>query len=188
MSGGFVLVVGPSGAGKDTLIGLAKAELAAEPCFVFPRRLVTRPSSAFEEHDTISDQEFESGRREGRFTLSWRAHGLGYALPGSCRALAAAGRIVVCNVSRTQVEDARRVLDGVRVVAVTAPPRVLAERLQRRGRADDADLEARLARSSALPDIGAELTIVNDKSAEEAARRFVGFLHEWADALRPAAV
>ncbi len=43
-NGAFVAVVGPSGAGKDTLIAHAKAALADEPQVDFVRRVITRLS------------------------------------------------------------------------------------------------------------------------------------------------
>ncbi|MCB5173962.1 MULTISPECIES: phosphonate metabolism protein/1,5-bisphosphokinase (PRPP-forming) PhnN [Microvirga] len=176
MTGGFVFVVGPSGAGKDTLLALAQAELSGDNRFLFPRRLVTRSSSAWEEHDTITEEEFEAGQAEGRFTLSWKAHGHGYALPGSCLQAVRVGCLVVCNISRTLVDDARRRLPNVAVVEVTAPRAVLAERLAKRNRTDDANLEARLARSSEVGPVQADLTVVNDRSPEVGAGQLIAFL------------
>ncbi|WP_445500280.1 phosphonate metabolism protein/1,5-bisphosphokinase (PRPP-forming) PhnN [Microvirga sp. G4-2] len=185
MTGGFVFVVGPSGAGKDTLLGLAKSELSQDARFLFPRRLVTRSSSVWEDHDTMTDEEFEAGQADGRFALSWRAHGHGYALPRSCLEAALTGRIVVCNISRALVEDARRRLPHVAVVVVTAPREVLAARLAQRNRREDASLESRLARSSEIGPIRADLTVVNDRSPQEGAGQLVEFLfgriHESAD-------
>ena len=46
--GRLVVVVGPSGAGTDTLIAAARVRLAGNPAFVFPPRLVTPAASAAE--------------------------------------------------------------------------------------------------------------------------------------------
>ncbi len=172
-SGGFVLVVGPSGAGKDTLLRLAREALAGDPRFVFPRRLVTRPPSEHEDNETIGEAEFAEGEAAGRFALSWRAHALGYALPASSVALARDGHVVVCNVSRRVIAEARRSLPGVTVVEVTAPPDVLAARLAARGRREDGDLGARLARSVSVT---ADLVVVNDGTPEAGAARLVAHL------------
>ena len=47
--GVFVAVVGPSGAGKDTLIAYARAALAGDGTVEFARRVITRPSDASSE-------------------------------------------------------------------------------------------------------------------------------------------
>lgn len=174
--GGFALIVGPSGAGKDTLIGLARTTLAGDPRFLFPKRLVTRPRSAFEDHDTIDEAAFARGQAEERFALSWRAHGLGYAVPGEVLTAVRPDRIAVCNVSRRVVDDARRHLANVAVVEITAPVEMLAQRLAARSRGEDGDLDARLTRSQAIGETRADLTIINDRSPEEGAANLVAFL------------
>ena len=173
MAGCLVLVVGPSGAGKDTLIRLARAALAHEPRYVFPQRLVTRPPSEDEDNAVIDEAAFARGQDEDRFTLSWRAHGLGYAVPAEAGRRVEAGHVVVCNVSRRVVGAARALGLPVSVVAVTAPPEILARRLAARGRAEDGDLAARLAR--AVP-VAADLTLLNAGAPQEAAARFVEHL------------
>ncbi|WCS23503.1 phosphonate metabolism protein/1,5-bisphosphokinase (PRPP-forming) PhnN [Methylobacterium sp. NMS14P] len=173
MPGCLVLVVGPSGAGKDTLLRLARASLAGDPRYVFPRRLVTRPPSADEDNDEIDEAAFAEGCAAGRFTLSWRAHGLGYALPEAAGRRVADGHVVVCNVSRRVVARAREAGPRVSVVEITAPPEVLARRIAARGRAQDGDLAARLAREGRVT---ADLTILNTGAADEAAARLVAHL------------
>ena len=56
--GRLVLVVGPSGAGKDTLLRLAHAACIDDHEIVFPRRVVTRDSSAAEDNVAMSPDEF----------------------------------------------------------------------------------------------------------------------------------
>lgn len=151
LPGRLVLVVGPSGAGKDTLMRLAGDVLARRKDVVFARRLVTRPSGAHEDHDTIDEAAFEGGLAVGRFPLAWRAHGLGYALPPSILTSLREGGTVVANVSRAVVGDARRRFGRVGVVVVTAPAEILVQRVAARGR--EANAQARVARDA--PDLDA---------------------------------
>jgi ribose 1,5-bisphosphokinase len=79
----------------------------------------------------------------------------------------------VVNVSRTVVDALRRAYADVVVVAVTAPPEALAERLASRARGSDGKIEQRLARAvdeaTARPDV----TILNVGHAEAHAERLV---------------
>jgi ribose 1,5-bisphosphokinase len=145
--GRLVVVVGPSGAGKDTLIAGAGVRLAGDPTVVFPLRIITRTASAAEHHRTISDCDFATAAEQGAFAFWWEAHGLKYALPAGIDDDIRAGRTVVCNVSRGIVAALRRRYAGVRVVLVTAPAEVLTTRLAARGRASDGDIAARIARA-----------------------------------------
>lgn len=146
-SGTFVAVVGPSGAGKDSLIGYARERLAGDPGFVFVRRIVTREAdAALEDHDSWTPDRFARAEAEGLFALSWQAHGLGYGLPGEIDVNIAAGRVVVANISRRSVDDARARFANCRIISVTAPREVLAERLAARGRESLSEVEARLER------------------------------------------
>jgi len=180
--GRLVLVVGPSGAGKDSLIEAARRALADHPRFVFPRRLITRPSDpGSEDHDSLTEAAFAAQRDAGAFFLHWGAHGLHYALPGGIAADLAAGRTVVANVSRAVIEEARRKHPATTVVVVTAPAAVLAERLEARGREDAAAVEGRLARAAAEPcgihpDDPGVVTLMNDGPLEAAVERFLKVL------------
>src|SRR5689334_17050328 len=80
----FILVVGPSGAGKDALMERARMAFQNDPTIVFARRIVTRPAAA-EDHDTLDEAAFDRAEREGKYLLSWRAHDLCYGLPASLR-------------------------------------------------------------------------------------------------------
>ena len=83
--GRLVLVVGPSGAGKDTLIGLAQAACAGDHTIIFLRRVVTREASASEDNQQISPEAFRQACARGDFAMHWEAHGHGYGLPRADR-------------------------------------------------------------------------------------------------------
>ena len=166
----LILVVGPSGAGKDTLLEAAKRALADDPRFRFARRVITRPANALgEDHEAVTEAGFAS--RD--LALQWQAHGLRYGIPSEA---IAEGCVTVANASRTVIAEAARRFD-VRVIEVTAPPDVLAARLASRGREGEADVASRLARDVALPpDIPVE-RVVNDGTLEQGAARLIAALY-----------
>jgi ribose 1,5-bisphosphokinase len=168
--GRLVLVVGPSGAGKDTLIDAVRAACRDEADVVFPRRVVTRPSSSAEDHDTISDAAFDEAAAGGAFALWWGAHRLKYGIPVAIDDDIRAGRTVVCNVSRTVIGNARARYARVTVALVTAPLDILAARLRGRGRDSDGSVMDRVQRS-VTPDgeLNADVVIENIGAVESAA-------------------
>jgi ribose 1,5-bisphosphokinase len=171
--GRLILVVGPSGAGKDTLLGLAQTACADDVSIVFPRRVVTRQPSSSEDNEQIGPEVFRQALARGDFAMDWEAHGHFYALPRAIDDDIRAGHIVVANVSRTVVEAMRRAYADVTVVSITAPPEILAERLTARARSSDGRLADRLRRAvddaAAAPDV----IIVNVGGAEHHARELV---------------
>ena len=164
--GTLFLIVGPSGAGKDSLIAAARAVLAPSGAHVFPQRRITRARIAGDEdHVEVDREAFDRLEREGAFALSWRAHGLCYGVPLSVTEDLSLGRHVVVNVSREIVLQARQRFALTRVIEVTAAEAVRAARLRQRGREDEASIGSRLARHEAVePD----LTIVNEGTFEKA--------------------
>ena len=164
--GRLVLVVGPSGAGKDTLLRLAQAACTDDQNVVFPRRVVTRESSAAEDNIAMSPDEFRRGIDHGDFAVHWEAHGHSYALPLDINDDIRAGRAVVVNVSRTVIAALRQAYANVVVVAITAPPDVLAQRLAARARHSDGNLADRLTRSVDDATAQADVTILNAGSAD----------------------
>ena len=178
MSGTLVLVVGPSGAGKDTLIDGARNALAGDPRYVFARRAITRPSDAGgERHETISRVAFAKRLAAGGFMLHWNAHGLDYGIPASCESELASGRHVVANVSRGIVDQAITRYSPAFVLEVTAPTEVLAARLSKRRRETPADVARRLARPApGVPDDARHVVIVNEGTVQEGVDRLVDAL------------
>jgi ribose 1,5-bisphosphokinase len=176
--GALALVVGPSGAGKDTLIGRARDTLAADTRFVFPRRIVTREAVAeLEDHDTVEPEQFQKQKLRGDYALDWQAHGLHYALPASIDAAMIGGRVVVANVSRAVVARALEKYRHCHIILVTARPEVRAARLGARGRETAPEIAARLLREGAEVPAGV-LPVIIDNSGplDVSLRGFLGAL------------
>jgi phosphonate metabolism protein PhnN/1,5-bisphosphokinase (PRPP-forming) len=167
----LVAVVGPSGAGKDTVL----EGLRGTPGLVFARRAITRPREAGgEDHIAMTPSEFAAQD----FALQWQAHGLSYGIFRDIEAELAAGKVVLANLSRTVLAEAAARYPFA-VLEITAPPAVLAARLAARGRETPADIAARLAREAPLPSGLPVLRVVNDTTPEaaiEASRKLLAGL------------
>jgi ribose 1,5-bisphosphokinase len=173
--GALVVVVGPSGAGKDSLIEGARAMLADDAQFFFPRRVITRTADRSEDHNSISWQDFIVAEKGGEFFLSWSAHGLLYGIPAEVAQRLGNGQVVVCNLSRTVIEAARQRWSRVFVVLVTAPTAMRGERLAGRGR--EPTISERLDRTVADFDAAkADFELDNSATIEVAVRRFADYL------------
>jgi phosphonate metabolism protein PhnN/1,5-bisphosphokinase (PRPP-forming) len=162
-------VVGPSGAGKDTLLSGA---IAADPALHWARRVITRPESAGgEPFEGVSETAFAMRLARGDFALHWDAHGLRYGVPHS---ELPQGRDVLLNGSRAAIPQALAAFPALRVIHITAPVEVLADRLSARGRETREQIEARLARSSEPMPMGVPvIEIVNDAAPETGAARLL---------------
>jgi phosphonate metabolism protein PhnN/1,5-bisphosphokinase (PRPP-forming) len=165
----IVAVVGPSGAGKDTLIAHAKH---LRPDLHLVRRVITRPSSAGGENfEGVSPDEFAARKTRGEFALDWQAHGLQYALPHA--ELAGTG-LRLFNGSRAALPAAHRLFPDLKVILVTAPEAILAQRLSARGRESAGDVTDRLARAGfAMPPGIPYVTVQNDGSLQRSIARFL---------------
>jgi ribose 1,5-bisphosphokinase len=183
----FVAVVGPSGAGKDTLLRLAAERLRERSSIVFARRVVTRPAvAAIEDHDAMSEGAFNAAEAEGAFCLSWRAHGLAYGLPVRLDGQLSNGESIVANVSRRVLATAAERFRRVAVVEITASRAILVERIAARGREAPSEIAARLDRAAPLviPAAAERLCrIDNDGAPEAGAATLAGFLCEATDPL-----
>jgi ribose 1,5-bisphosphokinase len=165
-------VVGPSGAGKDTLI---RGALAVRSDLRVVRRVITRPAAAGgEDFDGVPDDAFALRRDRGDFALHWQAHGLAYGIPKD--QLDAPGDVIF-NGSRAALPEATAVIPGLRVILVTAPDIVLAARLAARGREGAADIRARLSRGRfEMPAGIAFRTVINDATPEIGIARLLNAL------------
>lgn len=165
-------IVGPSGAGKDTLI---QGALASRPDLRLVRRVITRPTEAGgEDFDGVTPDAFAARKARGDFALTWEAHGLSYGIP--IDQVTGPGDVIF-NGSRAALPVAVRVFPGLRVILVTAPDIILAARLAARGRETATDIRDRLSRASfAMPKGIAFQTVINDASLQIGVARLLAAL------------
>ncbi|MBN3756725.1 phosphonate metabolism protein/1,5-bisphosphokinase (PRPP-forming) PhnN [Paraburkholderia sp. Tr-20389] len=177
MKGRLIYVVGPSGAGKDSLLHFAREHVAGTPV-VFAHRYITRDTGHNENHIALTREEFAARSAQGLFALEWSSHELHYGIGIEIDAWLERGCTVVVNGSRAYLSRALKRYQHLEVVHIHAAPHILAARLSARGRETQEQVAARLARQApfTLPD-GAHLThIDNSGSIEEAGLAFVDVL------------
>ena len=172
--GTMIVVVGPSGAGKDTLMDYAATQLSGRPGFPFTRRVITRSGDAGgENHDAVSMHEFNRLEDAGAFAVSWQAHGLKYGIPAAVHHHLKAGDVVVANGSRSALPHFGTAFSRLKVVNIVARPDVLARRLEQRGRESREDILRRLERSSLTVVGGFDVTTVDNSGAIEDAGKTI---------------
>ena len=181
-AGLLVAVVGPSGAGKDSLIGFARASLPANAGIHFVKRAVTRLSGVgAEEHVALSEAEFAASEAAGAFALTWQAHGLCYGVPRAALEHVRAGGLAVLNGSRAALGRTAECFGRVQVVEVTADPDAIASRLGGRQRETAEDIERRIARRiDNYPGAAEAIRIDNSGELDVAGQAFVDILQRLA--------
>lgn len=146
-SGLLIAVVGPSGAGKDSVIDWLKNHFAGNGSVLFARRTVTRmDGGTTEDHNCLTPEQFHQARLNGEFSVTWDAHGLSYGLPMEVLHHLDAGGVAIANGSRRALEDLRAVFNNILVVNLVVDRAILAKRLAERGRETAEEISKRLER------------------------------------------
>ncbi|MBY5776609.1 phosphonate metabolism protein/1,5-bisphosphokinase (PRPP-forming) PhnN [Rhizobium leguminosarum] len=174
----MVVVVGPSGAGKDTLMNLAARRFKGRDDVHFVRRVITRHRDAGgEDHLSVSLEGFAAMEQSGSFAVWWEAHGLKYGIPAEVSVALSRGHVVVANGSRSALHRFQAAFPRLKVINVTARPEVLAGRLEARGRETHEDIMARLARGPLTVRGEYDVTeLDNSGSLEEAEQKMIEIL------------
>ena len=186
--GCLVVILGPSGSGKDSLLSHAREQLGTRRDIRFIRRAITRPAhEESEDFLSLTEEAFEASAQSGRFCFHWRANGLRYGLPDSMKGFIADGGLAVVNGSRAAYPEMGAIFPCLRSVLVRVDGSVLRERLRLRGREDVAEIEARITRAEAYLDaIEPDAVIDNSGPLEASGDAFVAYLKKTADSLAQA--
>lgn len=177
--GRLVYVMGPSGAGKDSLLEWMRARLPGESGVRLARRTITRPANAGgEDHLAATDAQFDAALADGEFALHWRANGHRYGVGREIEQWLAAGHTVVVNGSREYLPVARTKFPQLEAVHVVASADMLQSRIVRRGRERAQETASRLARNGSLSDDMRQSALVleNDGPIEIAGALLAAFV------------
>ena len=175
MTGAWIFVCGPSGAGKDSVIARAQQMLCERTDIVFARRMVTRPAHSGSDHDPVTEAVFHALAQADGLSWHWQAHGFFYGIARHYKADVQTGRKVVVNGSRAHVQALLPSPD-VRLVHINADPDQLAKRLMQRGRDTASAVTERMARSTCFTSLEADCLIVNDGELAIAAKSLADYL------------
>lgn len=154
MSQRLVYVVGPSGAGKDSVLSWLRAHTPASASVHWARRIIDRPASHTpdaENHLAVDTPTFEKLLAQGELAMHWQANAHHYGIhTDELEPLKQPQTCVVVNGSRAHLPTAAQHYPGLTVVHITAHATVLRDRLLARARESQAEIEARLSRQVAL--------------------------------------
>ena len=177
--GRLIYVVGPSGAGKDSIIDWARERMLDGSGPRFARRAITRtPVDGGERHLPLTRRQFEVRRARGDYAMVWEANGHLYGIGAEIRDWLVDGFTVVVNGSREYLPQALRDFPGMEVVHVTAPESLLRARLLGRGREGARLIQERLDRGSRFQVGGPAVRrhLVNDGDVASAGRQLLEYL------------
>lgn len=178
--GRLILLIGPSGAGKDSLIDAARPQLAAAHVEI-ARRVITRsPEAKGEAAIGVDAEQFDQMKLQGAFAMHWQANGLQYGIPRQIDEWLAQGRSVLVNGSRGHLAQARIRYPDLLAIRVDVSLDILRQRLQARGRETQAEIDQRLARHVSLSDAADDgaRTVDNSTTLSTAVETLLSVLRE----------
>lgn len=168
----LVYVMGPSGAGKDSVLGWLREHLPPGLRMHWARRCITRaPDAGGETHEAMTPADFEAARARGGFAMHWHANGLDYGIAHGEFAPLAQGGWVLVNGSREYFAQARERYPGLTGLYLGASEATLLARLRARGRETEAQVQQRVARAMALPPPPGVIEVLNDADLASAGRQ-----------------
>lgn len=163
--------MGPSGAGKDSLLDWLRQHLPADLPVQWARRTISRPAApGGEAHESTTPDAHAALQVADAFALHWKANGLAYGVRHAELAPLAQGRWLLVNGSRAYLPEALLRYPALVAVHITASPDVLRRRLHARGRESTGEVEQRVLRALQFeaPPGAASIEVRNDGTLDDA--------------------
>ncbi len=181
MRGRLIYVVGPSGAGKDSLLAWLRERLPVRSPLHFARRCITRAvQTDGEQHEPLDVAAFYKLRDADAFALHWQANGLHYGVRREELTSLQNGTCVIVNGSRAHVAETALQFPEMILLHVNASKETLRARLQARGRETPEAIEARIERVAILtsPTTTPIIEIQNDTTLDAAGEKLLASLND----------
>lgn len=173
----LIIIVGASGAGKDSLLKAAKDHFRDHPNIHFVRRYITRKPGEFEDNFYVDDVAFEILKDHGFFFSYWYAHELKYGVPKQAVESLKEDETMIVSISRTKIRDFEERFSGhVTTVNVTADEAIIKQRLERRKREDSMQIHTRLQRMSIPVTAKTLINFENNAELEVSSVPFISLL------------
>lgn len=151
MSHRLVYVIGPSGAGKDSVLNGLRVGWPFAELVHWARRTITRPLKAGDEqHEAVNTVTFEQMLQAQIFSMHWQANGLSYGIRQTELAPLGSDHWVFVNGSRAYLPQVLQAWPQATVVHIVASRAVLAQRLTQRSRESEDAVIERLSREVVL--------------------------------------
>lgn len=144
------------------------------------QRVITREPDSSEESKFVTRAQFQDLRQQGEFVLSWFIYNTSFGIPRKeLFDFLSKGYIVLVNVSRETLFEARRLFPESKIVYVKASPAICEDRIRNRQREVNADLNDRIERLRKEIEMPSpNLIINNENSIEKAVEEFSSFLRD----------
>lgn len=181
-NGHLIVVVGPSGSGKDSIIKGAQKHFDGNSRIEFVRRVITRECDpASEVHDSVSEALFEEQQKRGEFSVWWRANGLCYGLPVQVFDKIDQGHLLIANGSRAAIPEIRSKFESLVIVHIVVSEDVLMMRLANRNRESEDQIKKRLERNRTIKPLEGDdvVTIDNSEARESAIAEFITLVESY---------
>ena len=180
-AGRLLYFMGPSGAGKDSLLDWLRQHLPPDLPVQWARRTISRPAMpGCEVHESTTPEAHAALRAANAFALEWEANGLAYGVRHGELEPMSQGCWLLVNGSRAYLPEALLRYPALVAVHITASPEVLRQRLQARGRESSDEVEQRVQRALRFlaPPGTAGIEVRNDTRLEDAGQQLLRALEQ----------
>jgi ribose 1,5-bisphosphokinase len=170
----LIYVVGPSGAGKDSVLSWLRQHTPLTAPVHWARRTIDRPNVDLpnaEDHLSVDAETFGRMVTDGEFAMQWDANTHRYGIRSDeLKHLSYPSWCVIVNGSRAHLPTAAMTFPALTVLHVTASTEVLRQRLLSRGRESEKAINARLMRTVpiSIPAGSNLIEIVNNSTLDDA--------------------